>query len=162
MQASPVISLRYDNTSTDANLAAITGLIKSKEVKKVIFFSSPSELTDNATNADGPNTNFPLVSVLVLYEIPNIASLYILFDGCFLTAQRYPRYCEVRDLLDVALAKGNVFFSTQTVDFTSGKPADVAVNELLSIDSLEPLDETTRADYFSKLCVLTEEQMQEH
>lgn len=150
---------RYEtSSSTSTNLAALLTLIRDKNCEEVRLFASPASITPDHTNVDGPENNLPLIAALAMYRIPGIADVYVLFDGCFLTAARRPRFGEVQALLDAAQTSGKAVFSTVTAPFTSSMDAAVAVNILLALNPTIALTATSRAQYFSHLCSIPESQ----
>jgi hypothetical protein len=151
-----VIAVRYENSNTTENLSALVGLISSPGTVKVTLFASPAGKTAEMSQSDGPETNLPLVSAVVEYEIPKIETVAVVFDGLFLTAARYPRYGEVRHLLDIAEQSNHVFFSEVRAPFTSSVSAEDAALTLQSLAPVKPLTPETRADYFSLLSSLSE------
>jgi hypothetical protein len=151
-----VIAVRYENKNTTENLSAFVGLINSPCAKKVTLFASPTGKTAEMSRSDGPETNLPLVSAIVEYDIPKVDTVAVVFDGLFLTAARYPRYGEIRHLLDVAEQSNNVSFSEVRAPFTSSLSPEDAVTTLQSLTPVKPLTPDTRAEYFSLLSNLSE------
>ena len=145
-------AIRYKNQDTGSNLDAIIGLLQDPNRGRAIFFASEvTKTTEYSSDEDGPESNLPLIAALVEYTIPGISSVHVVFDGRFLTAVRTPRYLEVRQMLDTALAHGNVFFSKNRIPFTSSLSAKDAVSTLINTKNLEQLDSSTRPHYFSML-----------
>jgi len=151
-------AVRYNATSTNRSLEVILELLADRNTARVVLFATPAEPSGAFDHhSDGPTTNLPLVAALAQFQVPGVTSLNIVFDGLFLTAQRLPRYSEVRALLDAAVASGKVYFATERAPFTSVLPAEAAAHTLLEIAG-EPvlLTEDTRPTYFALLANMTE------
>ncbi len=73
-------------------------MIKDKNAKKIILFASENDAEDN---------NSPLLNALIEYEIPYAADLDIVGDGAFLTAARWQRYTEIRQVATQVLWECN-------------------------------------------------------
>ena len=123
---------------------------------RTILFASPHETTPDYSEMDGPTTNLPLLSALVEHSVPGVGTLYVVFDGCFLTAARLPRYSEVRELLDQATTAANVFFAQERAPFTGGLSAEDATKKLLEVGPLQELTDETRPTYFRMLSLMPE------
>lgn len=156
-----MIAVRYENSNTTENLSALVGLISSPGTVKVTLFASPASEAAEMSQSDGPQTNLPLASAVVEYEIPKIETVAVVFDGLFLTAARYPRYGEIRHLLDVAEQSNLAFFSEVRAPFTSSLSAEDAARTLQSLAPVKPLTPKTRADYFSLLSNISEAKYRE-
>ncbi|QHC93036.1 hypothetical protein [Pseudomonas chlororaphis] len=152
-----MVSLRYDAKATSENLWTICELIRDRKCDEIILFASEK----NNLEEEEYNNNLPLVVALAKYIIPNVDSVFVVFDGVFLTAARYPRYLEVRDLLNVAEASDKVFYSELRAPITIGMTPDNAVATLSELGEIKPLTPNTRADYFSLLSSFTESQLVE-
>lgn len=149
---------RYSNASTTDNLRAVLKLVQDANCAKIHLFASPTTLTAEHADSDGPETNFPLVAALATYRIPGITQVYVLFDGLFLTAARRPRLLEVQALLDAAQASGKAAFAPTAVPFTSSMAPDVAVKTLLAQESMVELTPQSRSQYFALLSSIPEAQ----
>lgn len=156
-----MVAIRHPSESTLENLLALVGLINNPCSKKVVLFASPDSKAPEMSPSDGPENNLPLLAAFVEYEIPKIDSVVVIFDGLFLTAARYPRYDEVRELLDLAQKSDKVFFSETRAPFTSSLSAEDAAKTLQSLLPIKRLTPETRADYFSLLHTWTEARYQE-
>ena len=137
-----MICIRYENSSTGANEEAIIKIMEDGNTKKVTFFASPREKED---------PNAPLVSALAEYDIPGAGTVKIVYDGLFLTAQRPPRYNEVKSVVDVAIDSGKAYFAKSEAPFTEGMKPREAVSRLEEIHNTENLTSDTRANYFRML-----------
>lgn len=142
-------NIRIKKSSTGDHLSALLKLLDDKNASKIILFAS--ELDESDTNA-------PLLATLIQYKIPNVGELNVIGDGTFLTAARFPRYSEIKDLLDAAETNSKVYFSLQRVPFTSQLSADEAADKLSSHQELIQLTPNTRPDFFRLLSTLTEQQ----
>ncbi|POH71561.1 hypothetical protein [Arthrobacter glacialis] len=132
-------------TDSASNEAALLQVFATNTFRKVIFFASPDT---------GGSRNWPLMAVLVEDQSGELD----VYDGDFLTATRYPRYLEVKAVLDAAQASnGNVFYATAPLPFTSGKGEDAAALDMLSVQT-DVFDRSTRANYFKLLSRLSEKQ----
>lgn len=152
-------TIRYEWKSTLANLETLLALINKESVNKITLFATQGTPTDSySENSDGPETNLPLVSALAELDLPGFKPLRLVFDGLILTAQRRSRYLEVRDLLDVAVASGKVYFSATTVPFTSTNTPDEAADVMQATGPQVLLDEQSRRQYFSMLSSVSEEE----
>lgn len=154
-----MVSLRYATKSTSDNVWALCDLIRDKKCDEIILFASEK---NNFDDDEGEyDNNLPLVVALAKYIIPHVDSVFVVFDGPFLTAARYPRYLEVRDLLDVAVASDKIFYSERRAPLTSEMTPDQAVSTLIELGPIKPLTANSRADYFALLSNFTEEQLVE-
>jgi len=152
-----MVSLRYATKSTSDNVWALCDLIRDNKCDEIILFAS--EKNDLEDEHAKWNNNLPLVVALAKYIIPHVDSVMVVFDGVFLTAARYPRYGEVRNLLDVAVASDKVYYSRQRAPLTSEMTPDEAVSTLIDLGSIQPLTVESRADYFSLLSNFTEDEL---
>lgn len=151
----PAVRSHHFNTSD--NLAAILDIIRDIKTTKVTLFASPEVPTQDMSDSDGPETNLPLLAAMAEYKLPGVSEpLYVVFDGLFLTAARIPRYLEVRDLLDVAIASGKVFFDKVRAPFTSSLTPDAAAECLGNLGPVSALTGETRASYFRLLSNVSE------
>lgn len=154
-----MVSLRYATKSTSDNVWALCDLIRDNKCDEIILFASVvNDLDDDEARY---NNNLPLVVALAKYIIPHVDSVFVVFDGVFLTAARYPRYGEVRDLLDVAVASDKVYYSGRRAPLTSEMTPDEAVSTLIGLGPIQPLTVDSRANYFSLLSSFTEEELVE-
>ncbi|MGE1153864.1 hypothetical protein [Pseudomonas kitaguniensis] len=152
-----MVSLRYATKSTSDNVWALCDLIRDNKCDEIILFASvKNDLEDEHAKC---NNNLPLVVALAKYIIPHVDSVMVVFDGVFLTAARYPRYGEVRNLLDVAVASDKVYYSRQRAPLTSEMTPDEAVSTLIDLGSIQPLTVESRAEYFSLLSNFTEDEL---
>ncbi|MFI8480154.1 hypothetical protein ACIGCM_06245 [Pseudomonas sp. NPDC078700] len=152
-----MVALRYSNSSTSDNVRVLLDIIRDPKCDRVTLFGTVREVP--APGEQDPN--MPLVAATVVYSIPGIDQIQVVFDGEFLTAVRYPRYLEVRDLLDVAVAAGNVYFSGERAPLTKALSPEHAAMVLGDLGDLKLLDAGSRASYFSLLSGLTEQQLVE-
>lgn len=153
-----LISVRYSVTSTNRSLEVFLELLAERNTVRVVLFATPSEPSGAFDHrSDGPTTNLPLVAALAQFEVPGVTSLNVVFDGLFLTAQRPPRYSEVRAMLDAAVASGKVYFAGERAPFTSALPPEVAAHTLLEVGGAPVLlTDETRPAYFSLLANMSE------
>lgn len=138
-------AIRKTAETSNDNERALLDVFASNNYQQVIFFASPQ---DGGSSTDGPNTNWPLMSALVLDHQGN----YTIFDGVFLHASRHNRYSEVKAVLDAAMEAevGDVFFAPDILPFTSHMSENGAAAAMLSV-RLEMLDQESRAKYFQLL-----------
>ncbi|CAH0321778.1 hypothetical protein SRABI64_05407 [Pseudomonas carnis] len=154
-----MVSLRYATKSTSDNVWALCDLIRDNKCDEIILFASVgNDLDDEEARWDN---NLPLVVALAKYIIPHVDSVLVVFDGVFLTAARPPRYGEVRNLLDVAIASDKIYYSGQRAPLTSEMTPDQAVSTLINLGSIQPLTVESRAEYFSLLSNFTEDELVE-
>lgn len=164
MTAAPqLFAQRYDNPAvTNRNLGAIVDVLGDPGTLRVTLFASSATeggLYDHRT--DGPTTNLPLVAALAEIRVTGAKPVHVVFDGLFLTAQRKPRYDEVKVLLDTAVKSGKAFVATERAPFTSSLSPDDAAQALLNIAATAvPLTEVTRPSYFALLVNLSEAEYQ--
>ncbi|KXK67606.1 hypothetical protein BC89_30525 [Pseudomonas monteilii] len=138
-------------TDSASNEAALLEVFANNTFRRVIFFASPDE---GGSRSDGSESNWPLMAVLVEDQAGDLG----VYDGDFLTATRYPRYLEVKTVLDAAQAsKGTVLYAKAPLPFTSGKSPEAAAQDMLSVQT-DVFDQSTRANYFKLLSRLTEKQ----
>lgn len=148
--------IRHRGGDTGSNLRALVKVINDPACTEVRLFASPTEVTAAYLSIkDGPETNLPLVAACCRYSVADIADVYVLFDGLFLTAARRPRGLEVRELLDEAQASGKAKFGTARADFTATLDAEAAVRLLLKVPTAE-LTPASRAQYFGLLSSVPE------
>ncbi|MCW2240701.1 hypothetical protein [Azospirillum canadense] len=147
-----MIVTRHDNTSTTANLASLLTAAVDRNVASVRLFASPTAMTPDASPADGPATNFPLLAAMVTFANGDVT----VFDGLFLTAQRRARYAEVRDLLDALQDTGKASFADERAPFTAARSPEAACRTLFSLGPVQALTSASRAQYFTYLSTLPE------
>jgi hypothetical protein len=154
-------ALRYAKQSgnTSEKLECILSTINDANIKQVILFATPIAPTSDHSDSDGLATNLPEVAALAIGTFAG-AELTAVFDGTFLSAARYPRYSEVKTLLDVAVTSGKAYFSTTRAPFTSNKSAVDAATAFQSLAPYVKLTATSRSQYFDMLSNLTEAEMQ--
>ncbi|NMG28433.1 hypothetical protein [Aromatoleum evansii] len=162
-QSANLFAQRYDDsTSTSRNLGTILDVLGDTQTSRVTLFASPEHdegLYDPRT--DGPTTNLPLVAALAEIRVTGAKPVHVVFDGLFLTAQRKPRYDEVKSLLDAAVASGKAFVATERAPFTSSLPPNEAAQALLNVAATAvPLNESSRRSYFGQLANLSETEYQ--
>lgn len=156
----PTAAMRHEAASTTENLEAILKLLKNPALGGVVLFATEEEpVAGFSHQTDGPDTNLPLVAAVVELVPTGTEPMYVVFDGCFLTARRPPRYTEVRFLLDAVMTTGHAMFGTSRVPFTSSLPPEEAANILLATEHLEPLEEKSRARYFAMLSNVSEAEL---
>lgn len=154
----PLTASRYTTASTQQNLEAILSMLKNPDLSRVFLFATPEdEVAGFNSKNDGPDTNLPLVAALVELAPKGVRPIYVVYDGCFLTAVRPPRYGEVRLVLNEAVASGKAFYCTERVPFTSSLAAEEAAEVMLNCGEFLPLDASGRTRYFSLLSNCTEE-----
>ncbi|AQS50706.1 hypothetical protein PAEH1_02545 [Paenalcaligenes hominis] len=148
---------RETKSNTYDNLNNILSYLNNPESTKITLYATPASNSKNYNPQwDGPETNLPLLAALVTTNYK-----HIIFDGLFLTATRRPRYLEVKELLDQAVKKDNVFFSPDFVPFTSQLPPAEAFKILLDYSKRAiPLSSFSRSDFFSLLSTLTEKELE--
>lgn len=147
-----------DRGNTTDNLQNLLDVLADPKTARVVLFATaeaPEGLYDHRT--DGPETNLPLVAALAEIRVPGITPLHVVFDGLFLTAQRKPRYDEVRALLDTAVVSNKAFFAAERAPFTSTYPPGDAAQVLLdAAGTAVQLTAATRARYFAMLGTVSE------
>lgn len=158
-QKLPLLASRHDDRgSTTDNLQNLLDVLCNPDTVRVVLFATadaPGGCYGHQT--DGPETNLPLVAALAEIRVPGVPLLNVVFDGLFLTAQRKPRYSEVRALLDVAQDSGKAYFSEERAPFTSAFPASDAASALVSAGrSVVRLTRETRKSYFAMLGTVSE------
>lgn len=149
---------RYANSSTTRNLSSLVTLLNDPNCKEVVLYATASTPMQDFSESDGPDNNLPLVAAIAKYVIPGISDVFVLFDGLFLTAARFPRFLEVQDLMNVAQESGKAAFFLGQAPFTSSfEPVD-AVKSLLGLGQLTPFSQTNRAKFFALLSRIPEAQ----
>lgn len=143
--------------STTANLNAILDVIRAQTTGSVTLFATAPRYSPSANEVTpGDANNLPYVAALAEINIKPLPTQRVVFDGCFLTAARRPRFLEVVELLDEAVRSGKVHFVNAPVPFTQQLSPALAANVLGSIGPRILLDEATRPQYFSLLSSLSE------
>ncbi|MGQ5524855.1 hypothetical protein ACUHMQ_16550 [Chitinimonas sp. PSY-7] len=152
-----MLATRFRVSNTSSNLLSLKRLVIDPNCVELRLFGTASKIAVGLGDEDEADTNLPLVAAVAKYTIPGITDVYVVFDGMVLTAARLPRYFEVQELLDKAVASKKVTFASVPAPFTSSFDPAIAADKLLSIGPVIPLSEQTRAHYFSMLSTLTEE-----
>lgn len=121
-------------------------MLRDPDYKHAVFSTSPWENDGTATQDDGPETNWPyLVAAIRVGDDVHV------FDTVLLNAARMPRDREVRDILDAAVAVGNVRYTADGKSFFTGSKSPDEVARMLSERPVLPLDDSTRHDFFVNL-----------
>lgn len=135
--------------NTSQNLDITIALLGNPDCTQLRLFASPT--TDTGA---GRSTNLPILTALAIMDAPG-GLQYVIHDGMFLTAARYPRYREVKFLLDRAEDHTKVWVGIERAPFTDDMaPADAA-SALMAIP-VQNLTAATRKSFFGLLCSLTE------
>jgi len=144
---------RSKGSGTSENADLIVDAINDPNTVQVTLFAS--EKIEN-------NSNTPLLFALAQHSIPAIEeSIYIVFDKNVSTAQRCPRYIEVKRILDASEKSNKVLFSNNRVPYTAALGPKEAVSTMLEQVVSEPFTTDSRPIFFSMLSNLTEIQMRE-
>lgn len=154
------MAVRKTSGSTTDNAELICKILNEGS-SRVVLFATASKMEGNAEQDGGvyADTNLPLMAALVEVEVPHFGKQYIVLDGLFLTARRYPRYLEVEAVLNAAEVSGNCFFAKTAAPFTARLSPTDAAERLLKITDLFRLDKSSRHEYFSLLSpTMTEKQ----
>lgn len=154
-------ALRYSTSTanTGEKLKCILSIISDANIEQVILFATPSEANSEYSASDASEANLPEVAALAFGTFAG-AKVGVVFDGAFLSAARYPRYSEVKLLLDAAVASDKAYFTDRRAPFTSQKTNIDALETLHSLGEFEKLTTTSRSRYFSLLSNLTEAELQ--
>jgi len=147
---------RIISPSTDNNMKALLESLDHSSTNKVTFFASATSIGNDPWISDA---NLPLLCALAEIDVPVLGSIYIVFDGNFLTAQRGARYSEVKVVLDKAQDSGKAFFSPVRLDRFPHSMTPEEAKDYLQAVPVEKLDPETRSKYFALLSNLTEEQI---
>lgn len=147
------------SSNTSYKLKSIIAAIRDPRVARITLYATPSSPTEDYSDLDGAEANLPEVAALATGTFIGDAPIDVVFDGAFLTAARYPRYAEVRTLLDEAEKSGKVYFSTERVPFTANKSDCEAAAIMRTKAKLTLLTNQTRASYFSLLSNVTEKEI---
>lgn len=151
------IAVRYIESNTTNNCYNLIDYFKLPECIQIILFATSHEPINGFSRNDGPETNLPLMGALAIVELAQTTA-YVIFDGLFLTAQRRPRYLEVREVLDTAINSNKAYFITQAAPFTSSwNPID-AVSQLKYLPT-QHLTPESRGTFFSLLSDYPESEM---
>lgn len=153
------LALRYKEGNTTQNCCNLIDYLKMPECIQVILFATSDKPNNGYSRNDGPETNLPLMGALALVELHNF-KVYVIFDGLFLTAQRYPRYKEVKAVLDTAIASNKTYFINEAVPFTSSWNPMNAVSQLIPYPK-EQLTSETRSKYYSLLSHYSEKEYED-
>ncbi|MGC0293079.1 hypothetical protein ACPIMS_18545 [Acinetobacter baumannii] len=153
------LAVRGTHGNTTENCINLIEYIKMPECIQVLLFATHNKPTPGFSRDDGPETNLPLMGAIVLVELEEF-NAYVIFDGLFLTAQRYPRYREVKEVLDAAVTSDKAYFINIPVPFTSSWGPVGAVDQLIHLPR-EKLTSESRRNYFNLLCNLTEKQYED-
>lgn len=155
-----MLAQRYRNSSTNANLDAILDLLRHPSTTQLVLFASARNPTPQFSVEDGPTTNLPLVAALAKIAIPHADDMHVVMDGAFLTAARFPRYCEVQALLDACQNNPKAFFACGPTPFTASLEPAAAAATLLAIEPLAHLTSSSRHQYFALLSNMSEDALQ--
>lgn len=149
------LAVRGSHGNTTENCINLIEYIKRPECIQVLLFATHNKPTPGFSREDGPETNLPLMGAILLVELEDF-NAYVIFDGLFLTAQRYPRYKEVKEVLDAAVISDKAYFINIPVPFTSTWGPVGAVDQLLPLPRQE-LTPDSRKNFFKLLCNISEE-----
>ncbi len=136
---------RFPVTSTNDAVSQIITLIQDPNFRVAVFSTSPEKADGTETPSDDPDTNWPYLSAAIRVE----DKVYI-FDSARINAARSHRASEVRDILDVAVNRKNVFFTQETVGFTAGLSPEAAAKRFTDVQ-LTDLTSSTRPHYWLKV-----------
>jgi hypothetical protein len=157
-----LIAVRKTTADTTRNSILICELMGLKQCRITFFATSSIFDGEEGARSYYSDTNLPVMCALVELEVPHFGKQYVVFDGHFLTATRYPRYLDIKAVLNEAEVAGNCFFSKSPAPFTANKSASEAAKMMLNLGDVQPLNSETRHIYFSLLSPhLTETQYQE-
>lgn len=149
------VAVRGKGGNTTENCCNLVEYIQMQNCIQIVLFATSKNPDNGFSRNDGPETNLPLMGAIAIVELEGF-NAYVIFDGLFLTAQRYPRYKEVKEVLDAAVASGKAYFITQSVPFTSSWGPVGAVDQLIHLPRQE-LTTETRKSFFGLLCNISEE-----
>lgn len=150
-------ALRYKCGNTSDNCSNLIEYLNQSFGEEVILFATYSTPTHGFSRDDGPDSNLPLMGAIVKIKLPGLRETFILFDGLFLTAQRKPRYNEVKEVLDIAVTSTKASFIQLPVPFTSQLAPEEAI-KLLGDFPRQKLTPDSRPDFFNLLSNISEEQ----
>jgi len=142
--------IRYEHTNTTNHQNDLAEIGTAALTKKVVLFASPRNHPE-----DRNDTNLPVLSALVEYEIPGVSTAYILFEEV-LTAARRAREFEVTHVLDELIKSEKAFFSKERLSFTPELEKSDAYEVMASHKELMALNDESRKKYFSLLSMLPE------
>ncbi|WP_151828394.1 hypothetical protein [Acinetobacter oleivorans] len=149
------LAVRGCHGNTTENCSTLKKYISMPECIQVLLFATHNKPTPGFSRDDGPETNLPLMGAIILLELQEF-NAYVIFDGLFLTAQRYPRYKEVKEVLDAAVTSDKTYFIDISVPFTSTWGPVGAVDQLLPLPR-QKLTPDSRKNFFKLLCNISEE-----
>ncbi|QHE78761.1 MULTISPECIES: hypothetical protein [unclassified Hydrogenophaga] len=135
---------RFEGNTTQASSQAIA-LLQHDDFKFAVFSTSPDSADGTEKPADGPETNWPYFSAAI-----RVGDNVHIFDSTLLSAARYPRGSEVRDILDVAVQMGSVYFTQGVAGFTAGLSPEAAARRFAGVP-LTALTKETRSDFWLKV-----------
>ncbi len=153
------LAVRGCHGNTTENCTTLIDYINMPECIQVLLFATYNKPAPGFSRDDGPETNLPLMGAILLVELQEF-NAYVIFDGLFLTAQRYPRYREVKEVLDAAVNSDKAYFIDIPVPFTSTWGPVGAIDQLLPLPR-QKLTSDSRRKFFSLLCNLTEQQYED-
>lgn len=156
-----IIALRYKCGNTGENSLNLFNYLQLAECSDVILFSTFKEIDETYSQDDGPETNLPLLGAVAKINLLGVGDIFILFDGLFLTAQRKPRYNEVKMILDEAEKSQKTSFIQLAVPFTSRLQADEAVKLLWKFPK-QVLNADSRSTFFRLLSSVSERQYEKY
>ncbi|HCU74632.1 hypothetical protein IIQ44_20260 [Acinetobacter oleivorans] len=149
------LAVRGSHGNTTQNCSYLLDYINMPECIQVLLFATKKTPEPGFSRDDGPETNLPLMGAILLVELQEF-NAYVIFDGLFLTAQRYPRYREVQEILDAAVSSDKAYFINISVPFTASWGPVGAVDQLLPLPR-EKLTSDSRKNFFKLLCNISEE-----
>ncbi len=141
--------------NTNDNKESLINVIQDNDTLRVTLFAT-NDIADSESNKYIPSCNLP-----VLVALAEQKDKYLLFDGNFLTAVRYPRYSEVKLVLDEAVKSSKVGFCNERISFTRTMNSNSARDYLLSDYScnIYLLDNNSRKEFFKLLSKITESEI---
>lgn len=153
------IAIRYKESNTSQNCRNLLDYLNMPECIQVVLFATSDKPNNGYSRNDGPETNLPLMGALALVELHN-QKAYVIFDGLFLTAQRYPRYKEVKAILDSSISSNKAYFINEPVPFTSSWNPVNAVSQLIHYPK-QKLTLDTRSQYYRLLSHYSEKEFED-
>ncbi|MDM1021864.1 type II toxin-antitoxin system HicB family antitoxin [Acinetobacter sp. VNK23] len=148
-------ALRYKEGNTTDNCCNLLEYLNNIYCNEVILFATYRTASHGYSHDDGPETNLPLMGAIVKLNLPALRDIYIIFDGLFLTAQRKPRYNEIKEVLDTAVLTNKTSFIRHAVPFTSQLDSVEAV-KLLGEFPQNKLTQDSRSEFFNLLSNISE------
>lgn len=133
---------------------ALIETLESTVTSKVVFYATESETPDFTDRIS--RHNLPSSVAVVEFILPGIGELHVIYDNCFLKAKRHERYRELSAVLDVAVASGRAFYSTNRAPFTMLKNPEEAYSDLKTVGPIFELTIESRPKYFAMLSIMTE------